>query len=98
LNKEKASSAKMALAEDKASSAKKRKRMYNQNEIELEEKLLELDDLNRPKFKVALISGPPGLGKIMLFLNFISFFILRALMSRIKLIMLRKNYFGSDYS
>ena len=41
----------------------KKKRMHNQNEIELQEKLLELDEFNRPKIKVALISGPPGLGK-----------------------------------
>jgi chromosome transmission fidelity protein 18 len=46
-----------------ASAQKKRKRMYNQNEAELEEKLIELDEYNRPKIKVALISGPPGLGK-----------------------------------
>jgi chromosome transmission fidelity protein 18 len=37
--------------------------MYNQNEADLEEKLIELDEYNRPKIKVALISGPPGLGK-----------------------------------
>lgn len=42
--------------------SKKRKRPLNL-ESELEEKLLELDDMNRPKTKVALISGPPGLGK-----------------------------------
>jgi chromosome transmission fidelity protein 18 len=42
---------------------KKRKGAYvNPNERELEEKL-ELDEFNRPKIKVALISGPPGLGK-----------------------------------
>lgn len=41
---------------------KKRKRPLNL-ESELEEKLLELDEMNRPKTKVALISGPPGLGK-----------------------------------
>ncbi len=41
----------------------KKKRLHNQNEIELQEKLLELDEFNRPKIKVALISGPPGLGK-----------------------------------
>lgn len=44
-------------------SVKKRKRMFNQIESEMEEKLLELDEFNRPKAKVALISGPPGLGK-----------------------------------
>lgn len=42
--------------------SKKRKRPLNL-EAELEEKLLELDEMNRPKTKVALISGPPGLGK-----------------------------------
>lgn len=42
--------------------SKKRKRPLNL-EAELEEKLLELDETNRPKTKVALISGPPGLGK-----------------------------------
>jgi chromosome transmission fidelity protein 18 len=62
-HKEKASSVKTIQKDDVSNSGKKRKRMYNQNEIELEEKLLELDDHNRPKFKVALISGPPGLGK-----------------------------------
>lgn len=41
---------------------KKRKRPLNL-ESELEEKMLELDEMNRPKTKVALISGPPGLGK-----------------------------------
>ena len=43
-------------------SSKKRKRDFNQNEAELEEKLVELDEQNRPKTKVALLSGPPGLG------------------------------------
>ena len=41
----------------------KKKRLHNQNEVELQEKLAELDEFNRPKIKVALISGPPGLGK-----------------------------------
>lgn len=40
--------------------SRKRKRYM---EEEIAEKLLELDELNRPKLKVALISGPPGLGK-----------------------------------
>ena len=44
-------------------SAKKRKRDFKQNEAELEEKLVELDEQNRPKTKVALLSGPPGLGE-----------------------------------
>lgn len=39
--------------------SKKRKRVV---EDDIAEKLLELDELNRPKLKVALISGPPGLG------------------------------------
>jgi len=43
--------------------AKKRKRVFNQYEADFEEKLLELDQFNRPKIKVCLISGPPGLGK-----------------------------------
>lgn len=42
--------------------SKKRKRPFNAD-AELEERLLELDEFNRPKTKVALISGPPGLGK-----------------------------------
>jgi chromosome transmission fidelity protein 18 len=42
---------------------KKRKRIFNQNEIELDEKLNELDEYKRPKIKVALLSGAPGLGK-----------------------------------
>ena len=41
----------------------KKKRLHNQNELEMQEKLLELDEFSRPKIKVALISGPPGLGK-----------------------------------
>lgn len=41
-------------------SSKKRKRIA---EDEIAEKLLELDELNRPKVKAALVSGPPGLGK-----------------------------------
>lgn len=45
---------------------KKRKRMHNAD-AELEEKILELDELKRPKVKVALISGPPGLGSISIF-------------------------------
>ena len=45
------------------SAAKKRKRAFNQFEADFEDKLLELDEHNRPKLKVALISGPPGLGK-----------------------------------
>lgn len=44
-------------------SGKKRKRNYNQIEAEMEEKILDLDEYNRPRIKVALISGPPGLGK-----------------------------------
>jgi chromosome transmission fidelity protein 18 len=47
---------------------KKRKRVYNQTEADLEDKILELDEYNRPKIKVALISGPPGLGKSRFFL------------------------------
>jgi len=43
--------------------AKKRKRVFNQYEADFEDKLLELDQFNRPKIKVCLISGPPGLGK-----------------------------------
>lgn len=39
--------------------SKKRKRVF---EDELAQKLLELDEMNRPKLKVALLSGPPGLG------------------------------------
>jgi hypothetical protein len=46
---------------DTPTSSKKRKRVNN-NDAEMEEKILELDDLKRPKLKVALISGPPGLG------------------------------------
>ena len=44
-------------------SSKKRKRDFLKNDTELEEKLIELDEHNRPKIKVALVSGPPGLGK-----------------------------------
>lgn len=43
--------------------AKKRKRVFNQYEADFEDKILELDQYNRPKIKVCLISGPPGLGK-----------------------------------
>lgn len=43
--------------------AKKRKRVFNQYEADFEDKILELDQFNRPKIKVCLISGPPGLGK-----------------------------------
>ena len=43
--------------------AKKRKRVFNQYEADFEDKILELDQHNRPKIKVCLISGPPGLGK-----------------------------------
>ena len=50
-------------AEANKQASKKRKRIFNQNEIELEEKLSELDDHKRPKIKVALLSGAPGLGK-----------------------------------
>lgn len=50
-------------AEANKQASKKRKRIFNQNEIELEEKLSELDDYKRPKIKVALLSGSPGLGK-----------------------------------
>ena len=50
-------------AQKAENSNKKRKRVYNQAEADLEEKILELDEYNRPKVKVALISGPPGLGK-----------------------------------
>ena len=46
-----------------AHSKKRKKTFANQMELELEEKLLELDEFNRPRMKVALISGPPGLGK-----------------------------------
>ncbi len=42
--------------------SKKRKRVYNQFEADFEDKLLELDQYNRPKVKICLISGPPGLG------------------------------------
>ena len=42
---------------------KKRKWVANQFEADMEEKILDLDEYNRPKIKVALISGPPGLGK-----------------------------------
>jgi hypothetical protein len=46
--------------------SKKRKRAFNQFEADFEDKLLELDQYNRPKIKVCLISGPPGLGIIKL--------------------------------
>lgn len=45
------------------SASKKRKRAFNQFEADFEDKLLELDEHNRPKIKAVLISGPPGLGK-----------------------------------
>ena len=45
-----------------AQKSKKRKSAFNNAEHEIEEKL-ELDEFHRPKIKVALISGPPGLGK-----------------------------------
>jgi hypothetical protein len=47
--------------------SKKRKRIFNQNEIELDEKLNELDEYKRPKIKVALLAGAPGLGELFLF-------------------------------
>lgn len=62
VNKEKMAETK-ALKDANTLSNKKRKRLYNQNELDIEAKLLELDEFNRPKIKVALISGPPGLGK-----------------------------------
>ena len=54
---------KKAAAAGAENAYKKRKRVYNQAEADLEEKILELDEYNRPRVKVALISGPPGLGK-----------------------------------
>jgi DNA replication protein DnaC len=62
VDKEKASTNK-ALRDALNTMQNKKKRLHNQNEIELQEKLAELDEFNRPKIKVALISGPPGLGK-----------------------------------
>lgn len=62
VDKEKNSSNK-ALRDALNTMQNKKKRLHNQNEIELQEKLAELDEFNRPKIKVALISGPPGLGK-----------------------------------
>ena len=52
----------MSTKEVNKSAAKKRKRHFNQQEADFEDKILELDEYNRPKVKVALISGPPGLG------------------------------------
>jgi hypothetical protein len=49
----------LTVSKDTPNSSKKRKRLI---EDEMAEKLLELDELNRPKLKVALVSGPPGLG------------------------------------
>lgn len=54
---------KQQKAEANRQASKKRKRIFDQNEIELEEKLSELDEYKRPKIKVALLSGAPGLGK-----------------------------------
>ena len=62
VDKEK-TSANKALRDALNTMQNKKKRLHNQNEIELQEKLAELDEFNRPKTKVALISGPPGLGK-----------------------------------
>jgi DNA replication protein DnaC len=62
VDKEKASTNK-ALRDALNTMQNKKKRLHNQNEIELQEKLAELDEFKRPKIKVALISGPPGLGK-----------------------------------
>ena len=61
LNSQKLSA--MSTKDLNRSAAKKRKRPFNQFEADFEDKLLELDEHNRPKVKVALISGPPGLGK-----------------------------------
>ncbi len=61
-DKNAAEKAEQRAAQKLENSSKKRKRVFNQAEAELEEKILELDEYNRPKVKVALISGPPGLG------------------------------------
>jgi hypothetical protein len=67
-DKNAAEKAEQRAAQKQDNSSKKRKRIFNQAEAELEERILELDEYNRPKVKVALISGPPGLGKSKIFI------------------------------
>ena len=64
-NKELHSDAQAALSTRQLNmaAAKKRKRVFNQHEADFEDKILELDQHNRPKVKVCLVAGPPGLGK-----------------------------------
>ena len=64
-NKELHSDAQAALSTRQlnVAAAKKRKRVFNQHEADFEDKILELDQHNRPKVKVCLVAGPPGLGK-----------------------------------